>query len=227
MATHFAVLQELCDPEVYTLEIAIQKAKDLIAVRPMLDLDLARMTPRETGDDRLDGPKIERVLDLLDAIWKSVRVLSRLVHLLDDPDLRIRSKAAILIGRRVGNLHWAERVGQDRNHRVRANVIEALWDSPLPQCREVFLRALDDADNRVVGNATYGIYRLSPVEGIPLLIALAAHEEASRRVTAAWIMGKTGDPQFRENLQKMLQDKDKQVRSLALKSMFKLRPVEC
>ena len=223
-----AALNELCNPDLYPFEAAVNKAKELMTLNPRLDLELAAMAPRKTTEaaDRLAGPSVERLLDLLDTISPGVRTLNSLVHLLDDPDLRIRSKAAILIGRRVGNLHWAERVLEDQNPRVRANVIEALWESALPQCREVFYRALNDSDNRVVGNAIYGIYRLNPVESVPLLIGLAAHPEPARRVTAAWVMGRTCDLQFRPHVQKMVQDKEKQVRSLALKAMFKLKAAQ-
>jgi hypothetical protein len=115
----------------------------------------------------MDAAHVERALEILDAISKGSRVLNRLTHLIGHDNVRIRSKAALLIGRRVGGPHWAHKVEKDQNHRVRANVIEALWGSVMPRCREMLDRALRDSDNRVVGNAIYGIYRISPPDSIP------------------------------------------------------------
>ncbi len=218
-------LQNLCDPELYSLAAALDLARFMKDAHPLLDIELAQMTPPKQGEmgENLPTAKVERALEILDVISKGGRILNRLVHLLQSENERIRSKAALLIGRRVGNAHWARKAENDANHRVRANVIEALWDSPLPQCRDMFYRALLDSDNRVVGNAIYGIYRISPGESVPLVVNLAGHDQLGCRVTAAWVMGKTGDWQFHGLLQKMIRDPEAKVRSMALKSMFLLK----
>jgi HEAT repeat protein len=84
-------------------------------------------------------------------------------------------------------------------------------------------RALRDSDNRVVGNAVYGIYRISPAESIPLVEEMAVDPAAGRRITAAWVMGLTEDWKFHSLLQKMMKDDEARVRSMALKSMFRVK----
>jgi hypothetical protein len=62
---------------------------------------------------------------------------------------------------------------------------------------------LSDPNNRVAGNALLALYRLGEKDAVQLLIAMASLEDQLFRATAAWVMGETANPVFRETLEQM------------------------
>ena len=71
--------------------------------------------------------RILRILDILSATcgqscWNSFQV-----ELMAYPDKSVRSKAALLIGRSTRNVAWIARRLLDRDPRVQASAVEALW----------------------------------------------------------------------------------------------------
>jgi HEAT repeat protein len=52
---------------------------------------------------------------------------------------------------------------------------------------------------------------------------MAADETVGRRITAAWVMGQTEDWRFHALLQNMIKDEEARVRSMALKSMLRIK----
>jgi hypothetical protein len=85
------------------------------------------------------------------------------------------------------------------------------------------LAALRDANNRVVGNALYGLYVMGEPACLAETIKLAAHPAAGFRATAAWVMGETGDPRFRDTVAQLLRDPHPIVRSRALRSVARIK----
>jgi hypothetical protein len=83
--------------------------------------------------------------------------------------------------------------------------------------------ALHDTSNRVVGNALYGLYAMGESASLAESIKLAAHPAAVFRATAAWVMGETGDPRFRDPVAQLLRDPHPIVRSRALRSVAQIK----
>jgi hypothetical protein len=102
---------------------------------------------------------------------------------------------------------------------LRANAVEGLWGVETEEARDLMLAALRDGSNRVVGNALYGLYAMGESASLAEALKLAAHPDAVFRATAAWVMGETGDPRFREPVAQMLRDPHPMVRSRALRSV--------
>jgi hypothetical protein len=146
-----------------------------------------------------------------------------LEHLLQHPDPRMRSKAALLIGRRNKSADWVEQSKQEPDPRVRANAIEGLWGADEDAVRRLFWEMAWDANNRVVGNALMGLYLIGDTRAITRTLEVAGHVEPRFRATAAWVMGQAGDPRFRTALGRMLVDRDRMVRGRAFRSLSTIR----
>jgi len=139
----------------------------------------------------------------------------------DNPYLR--SKAVLMIGRSGRSLNWIKKSLQESDTRVRANAIEAVWGIDTPEARELLVWAARDGNNRVVGNALLGLYRLGESSSVADLVKMAAHDSPAFRRTAAWAMGETGDSRFTEVLGRMIGDASSQVRKNAFEEVRRVR----
>ena len=74
--------------------------------------------------------------------------------------------------------------------------MEALWQSSEQNLRPVLLIAGRSPHNRVAANALLGLYKHGSLDSIPLLLRMAADPDSTRKASALWAMGETGDPRF-------------------------------
>ena len=217
----------LADPSVMSLREAAALASWLARSEPALDLKLARWLLRGLGDqpdrDASDPARILRILDILAALAEGGRVVSALVQLLRHGNPKVRSKAAMLVGRCLKSAQWAERWLNEPDPRLRANVVQCLWGVESPGVTEVFKTALGDSNNRVVGNAIVGLYLLGDPVAPELLAEMARHKSASFRATAAWAMGFLEDARFVPILERLLKDKEGLVRRNALRALARIK----
>jgi HEAT repeat protein len=135
---------------------------------------------------------------------------------------KVRSKAALLMGRAVLSEEWFASRMKEEDGRVRANAIEALWNVDLPRRRAVFELATQDSAPRVAANGWIGLYELGAVESLAGLIEMAGSDDAGRRSSAAWAMGWARDARFRPTLQRMHNDPDCVVQANASKALERL-----
>jgi len=215
------LVEKLCDPSYFTRQEAIAITRHAAQVDPLLDTKLARYlgAARDTPlDDRVSG----QLLEVLDAVSEGARLVPILSYLVNSPDPRLRSKAALLVGRRLQNPKWTWKRLEEVDGRVRANAVEALWGVDTKEARTVLWQACEDPNNRVAGNALYGLYRLDELAAVPRLLAMAAHPEPAFRATAAWVMGHTADPRFIEALGAAKQDDNPLVRKTAFFAQMKV-----
>ena len=182
--------EALCDPVLFSRERAIEVARVASSSQPLLDAKLARRLPD------LQAESAERVLAILDRIAEGARVAAMMRGVLRGDAPRLRSKAALLVGRANRNPDWLEQQMQDSDARVRANSIEALWGVDLPGLRAQFHQALDDPDPRVCVNALVGLYYLGDTACLPRIRARAMKRGVPERAGAAWAMSRIADPRF-------------------------------
>src|SRR5208283_1513283 len=227
--SHDLLLAPLCSP-VFTLAEAIRISRHLMDVDPQFDLRLLRTGVNNNGStspeelERLFGtaPGM-RMLEILSEISDGSRVISTMTQLMSHPDPRVRSKAALLVGRSNKNHKWVkDRLGE-ADPRVRANAIESLWGSDTAGSRAVYWTALGDDNDRVVGNAVLALYRLGDPASVQLLLQLISHPEISFRVTGVWAMGETGDPRFMPLLARMITEHVRELRANAFRSISKIK----
>ena len=210
----------LCDPAL-ARERVLPIARRALRIDPMIDATLAR----QLADAEVwpGDPMAERLLETLDEISNGNRIQPSLMRLLRKDDPRLRSKAVLMIGRRGQSVNWIQRRLQESDPRVRANAIEAIWETDTAESRELLTWAARDSNNRVVGNALFGLYKLGEVSAISELVKMASHPSENFRRTAAWVMGKTGDPRFCESVGRMIADQNGSVRKSAFQAMGRLR----
>ncbi len=203
------------------VEQAAAAVRMAIQLDPMVEISLARHVAEgvTAGTRPLLAANASRLLDILARISDGTRILPSLSRLLHSTDAGLRSKAALIMGRSNRSAVWVQSHMGDADPRLRANAVEGLWGVETEEARDLMLGALRDTNNRVVGNALYGLYAMGESASLAETIKLAAHPAAVFRATAAWVMGETGDPRFREPVAQLLRDPHPMVRSRALRSV--------
>jgi len=213
-------IRALCSPD-RPLEHTVLLVKELMKLDRYLDVQMAELLLGRSNF-ALDQRCAMRALEVLDQITVGPRLVRMVGQLLSHENPHIRSKAAMVVGRRVEGWMWIHSQLATAEPRVRANVVEALWHSGHPLCVAVFSRYRDDDDNRVAGNALYGLYLQGDPGVIPCVLRMAGHADPKFRGTAAWLMGKIGQPGLAEPLRGMLGDKDRHVKGIALKALVRI-----
>jgi hypothetical protein len=188
----------LLDEGTCSLKDAIAAAKAIeemgSRLQPALEMALSRaLQSRATEEGTMH---VMRILELLGAIPAQNSWPSFQSELMAHPDKAVRSKAALLIGRGLRNRAWINRRMMDKDARVQANAVEALWTMDAAEARPVFTAALKSHNNRVVANAALGLYRLSDLKAVKALLDMAQHSDPLFRASALWAIAETEDPRF-------------------------------
>jgi hypothetical protein len=228
LARGAGVVQQLCDPELLDKATSIELAQRIAAMEPRLDTKLVSLLPGR-GSEKCDDAKAlvtERALEILEAISAGMRLVPMLAHLMAHPNPRLRAKVSKLIGRRIRNVRAAEERLNEVDPRVRANAVESLWGEKAPWASRLLWQAAHDLNNRVAGNALIGLLELGEQNVIPEILKMASHAKPLFRATAAWIMGKAGDPQFLPVLEKLTHDLYAPVRKSATRGLEQIRKPE-
>jgi HEAT repeat protein len=163
------------------------------------------------------------VLALVDAISDCLLLGSNLSRFLNHPSDRVRSKAALMLGRSNWNLTRIESLLASDDHRLRANAVESLWGHRHADVQNILWDATQDPCGRVVVNALLGLCQVGDRKAYSRLAELAETSDPALRSGAAWAMGEIGDPEFGDTLEKLVQDADVKVSDMARKSQKKLR----
>jgi HEAT repeat protein len=211
---------KLCDPSA-SLEGSVRVAKALTRQEPRFD---ARFAKSLLNDDQMSEVARQRGLAVLEKLGSAGRLIPILIQFLRNPDGRVRSKAALMFGQIMSARGIMERLMEDADSRVRANLVEGLWNSTGSlDPRPLFRQALGDRNHRVVGNALVGLHRLGEHRDVIMHVGkMARHKDALFRASAAWVMGQTGDERYSRVLRHMLRDPDRLVRSNALRSLRRI-----
>jgi len=218
-------LKRLMQPDGFTRQQLVEICRELMSIDTTLDVRLARLTPsRWQNEFPLDVESVVLVLDILNEISPGGRLILLLNHLTRHPDRHVASKATLLIGKRLRNQDWVKRQLDSGDERVRANVLEGLWNVGTPSARRCLWNGLKDKNNRVVGNALLGLHQLGERAVFEFVKRMIEDSRPPFRWTAAWVMGKIGGKEFVEPLERALQDEDPQVRRSAERALEAIRP---
>jgi len=215
--------EALANPAQFSLEEAVEFFAVLVRIDPLLDTKLARWMLSHLREEPLEraSAAVHRILRILEQSSAARRLGPMLVQLLRLPDPAIRSKVALLLGRSTQDIRWAL---ADRDPRVRANAVEAIWGVDSKEARRTLWSMAGDPNNRVAGNALLALHRLGEPKAAEDLTAMARHQSPRFRATAAWVMGQTQDATFREVLQGLEADADENVRRNARLALARLSP---
>ena len=192
------LIPALLDARMCSLEEALAAARAINAMgaplEASLEIALSRALRDRTSPD--DSTRVIRILELVAAVagqdcWPSFQT-----ELMAHPDAAVRSKAALLIGRNTRNTAWISRRLMDRDARVQANAVEAMWELDPDEARPLLATALRSPHRRVAANAALGLYRLSDLKAIRFLLDMAKHSDPAFRPSAFWAIGETEDSRF-------------------------------
>jgi hypothetical protein len=204
-----------------TLEEALSAARLALQVDPTVDLKLARQLSACAMAN--DDAATERLLAVLAEVSDAGRIMRPVTVLLGHHNARIRSKAALFVGRGGRNAKWLQRALDEPDPRVRANAVEALWGVDGEAAREVMRAAVHDRNNRVAANALLALHSTGEAAALPRILNMSLHSAPAFRASAAWVMGQTGDPRFTTVLARLISEPSATVRRRAFQSLSRLR----
>src|SRR5579871_320058 len=216
----------LLDPRAVGLQkslAAIQAVNDTgTNLQPMLELALSKALQDHASPET--SHRILRLLELLAAIAPSAFWNSFQLELMAHPDRLVRSKAALVIGRSSKNAAWIGRRFMDRDFRVQASAVEALWVLDASESRSLLQSASKSKHNRVAANAALGLYRIADLKAVRLMMDMVRQREAPAfRISALWAMGETQDPRFLPFLMEQFKSSDGKVRLAVTRAMASIR----
>ena len=216
-------LRILCNPEFFAASRAASLVRQAKAFEPRIERKLARMIATLQDDCDSGAGSATHCLEVLGGLCEDAAALPALRELLRSPNARIRSKAALSIGHISRNPQWANWADGSQDPRVAANAVESIWGLDTASAKEVFRGAAEAKHSRQAINGVVGLYLAREVESIRLLFRFGRHERADFRASAAWGMGRTGDPRFMKTLEDLAQDPEHPVRMVATRAMEVLR----
>ena len=223
------LLEYLCNPARGTRQRSVAIVRRILEFDANFDLRLAHKLPDRNGMNRQEaftGPRAFRILDILDDVSRGRRLLPVLAHLVSSDDKRLSARATLFVGRRVQNAEWAAKLMNHPDQRIRASAIESVWGLRNAKAISLLETALDDENNRVVGNAVLGLH-IAEVAGVmEIVLAIGRDPKPNFRSTAAWIMGRIASPDLAPELERLRKDENPMVRSTALRALIEVRRYE-
>ncbi len=215
----------LLDPSICSIEeaLAVTRAAAEAGAQLQATFEMALNKALQGQANPQKGERIGRILDVLAVTcdhncWNSFQV-----ELMAYPDKIVRAKAALLIGRSTGNVAWIARRLLDRDPRVQASALEALWGRDAGETKPHFLSALKSSNNRVVANAAYGLYLSGDPSATRVLLDLLRHQDPAFQRSALWAMGETGDERFLPALSEYYKHAQGKLRLGAVGAMARIR----
>jgi hypothetical protein len=167
--------------------------------------------------------RILRILDLLSATARPDCWASCESELMAYPDKKVRSRAALLVGRGGWNPTWLTHRFRDKDARVQANAVEALWDLPPDQARSMLITMAKSQNNRVAANALVGLYLHGDLTVVSTLMKMALHANPSFALSAVWAIGRTADPRFIPFLLQRYKASQGQMRMTITRALARIR----
>jgi hypothetical protein len=215
----------LLDPGTSTLKDATSAARVIdemgSRIQPALEMALSRVLKNRPTPE--SAAQAMRILDLLGAIptqncWPAFQN-----ELMAYPDSAVRSKAALLIGRNLRNVAWISRRLMDKDARVQANAVEALWAMDAADSRPVLMAALRSHNHRVMANAAVGLYRIADLKVVKTLLEMAQHADPVFRTAALWAIAETEDSRFTPFLMEQFKSSQGKMKLAVTRTLSRIR----
>jgi HEAT repeat protein len=200
-------------------------AANAIALLPRLDPQFLFKFARSAAALR-EVEEILHALRLAPALGDYSILIPWLRALIQSSNLRLRSRAAKLLCQLRPNKGLIDRHLHSSDPRIRAAVMEALWQPKVLDTTEdvlpFFRTALTDSNHRVVANALVGLYRLGETDALNSMIAHCADKQHLFRAAMAWAMGVVEDARAVPSLLHLTLDRSYTVRQRATNSLATL-----
>jgi len=175
--------------------------------------------------EQISSPRaILRALSLVPALGDYSTLIPWLRKLSVHTDARVLSRAVKLLCEIRPNKALIERQMQSDDPRVRANAIEALWNSLTAEATELFKAAASDPHHRVVGNALVGLHLQKDPSAFVKMTELCENPHPLVRAAMAWCLGFIRDERGIPLLHGLAKDSAVVVRKRALQSLLAVQP---
>ena len=171
--------------------------------------------PGPAGDPQKDQ-QTHDLLEVLSQTRVRPEVVDGLAPLLRDPNPRVHSKMALLMARVAPEGEWVQEGLASPDPRVRANVVEALWQQKGPFANSIFHRSASDLHHRVAANAIYGLYLQGDPSALSKIRCLLDTGGLERRA-GLWILERTRDARYLSLLGKLIGKVEPEARTRCLK----------
>jgi hypothetical protein len=214
---------KICDPDLYSLNDALQQARTSLQGLPHFELDLVRVLQAQCLANVMNLLCIFRGLEIMGGILDETPLVTLLRPFLRPHEPRIASKCILILGRQSQSFKWLTAVMSESDDRVRANLIESLWGRTEPEVESVLRNAVADSHHRVVANAVYGLYLLKSESYAVEIDSLLVNKNASFRRAAVWVLKTTGEPGATVRLKPLISDRDAHVRRSVFDALIFLR----
>ena len=213
----------LLDSDVLDQEsIHTSTAMQILPLLPIVDGQFLIKLARSVAALK-DPAAVLRALRLVPALGDYSILIPWLRSLDSHSDSRIRSLSAKLLCQLRPSSGLIQHHLQSRDARVRASIMEALWNARVSRTEAPVLRylrsAVEDENHRVVANALVGLYRLGETQALEKMIALCATKQQLFRAAMAWAMGVVDDSRAVPSLQRLARDPSFIVRKRATHSL--------
>lgn len=223
------ILKNLCDPLLFNKKESIALARRMSRVEPLFDMKLIKLLLANQELPALKEKEQEtqtvaglRLLEIMSEVSDRGRSLL-LAQLLHHSNPQVRSKAALLVGKTTQDVKWVSQRMNETDSRIRANAVEALWGLESEECRQVFLEALEDPANRVVGNGVLGLYRLGVPSAVGSMVSMVNHPDDGFKKTGFWVIGESGDVRFLSILARLMRESSPSIRSYVFRAFARLK----
>lgn len=126
MDGHF-VLRAVGHPAVLTLDQALTLMRYALQVDPLFDTKLLRrLLAQRLWPEEVPSNEVMRTLEVLETLEETQRLSMTLLKFSKFPDRCVQSKVAKILGRCIDNIDVMDELYQNRDGRVRANLIEGM-----------------------------------------------------------------------------------------------------
>jgi hypothetical protein len=204
-------------------------AQSLRLTRCMLDLDSnfvnALLRALLTRQDMKDPACTLRVLDIISECASHLANWRSLARIHQDGDARVKRKCATLLAR----FRFDDRAGLDlfrrSDPRVRANIIQTIWDAEQAKVDALLGVAIHDEDNRVAGNACLALYNAGGPRSLARLATLLDSAEPKDRITAAWVLCRCRDGRFANRLLDASRSSVPALKRMAIAGLSRLQAI--
>lgn len=218
LSTRFDFLQILCDPKVFSAGQSATLVRQAKSLDPRIEWKLANLLTGLSSGSGSATSFAAHCMDVLSELSADAAALPALRELLHCTNSRVRSKAALLIGQISRNPQWAKLSDACGDTRVAANAVESVWGLDSSTAKEVFRQAAASAEPRQAVNGAVGLYLAREIEAVSLLFRFARQDAPHFRASAAWGMGRIGDPRFLSSVRALERDPEEVVRKAAARA---------
>jgi hypothetical protein len=238
-----AIDASICNPDCYKLNDAIEQARLYMAQSPCFGLELVNFLHFQCLSRSVSLPRVIRGIEILGAIVQEPRLTVLLRPFLASSNSQIVSKCVLVLGRHSQDVGWIKNImspggsgisapgvsgriaAKIADGRIRANLIEAIWERRGSDVEQILRQAVSDPYHRVAANAIYGLYLAGSDDYKNALEELIRNSNPAFRRAAVWVMTSAGAPDAALSIKALIKDTDAGVRRAAFAAIVHLRKI--